>query len=123
MVVQNHVVHQRLLYKAMGLEDISDPAAEAFNHAVDSGCPGPLQAMLDTQLLAQQVQLMAATRLFLPTGDQAICELLAVTCQQPGYLGRTCFVQGPQEYLGARCLGRLDLRNTQRVALPMVTNK
>jgi hypothetical protein len=48
------------------------------NHAVGSGCLGPGQAMLDTQLLAQQVQLMVTTGLFLPTGEQAISELFTV---------------------------------------------
>lgn len=108
----------------MGLEDISDAAVEALNHAVGSGCLGPRQAMLYTQLLAQQVQLMVATGLFLATGKQAISELFAVVGQQPGYLDRTRFVQGLQECLGARCgFGRLDLHKHPACGPSMATNK
>lgn len=52
----------------MCFEGISDAAIEALNHVVGSGCTRPGRAMLDTQLLAQQVQFMVATGLFLPTG-------------------------------------------------------
>lgn len=64
--------------KAVGLEDISDATVEALNHAAGSGCPVSDQTMLDTQSLAKQVQLMAATGLFFLTGKQAISELFAV---------------------------------------------
>ena len=66
--------------------------------------------MLDTQLLAKQVQLTVAIEPLCRLGERAISELLAVVGQQPSYLDRTSFVQGPQDCLGARCrLGRLDL--------------
>jgi hypothetical protein len=107
VVVQGHVAHQRLLQilgavKAMCLEDICDAAVEALNHPIGSGCPGPGQAMLDTQLLAQQVQLMVATGLFLPAGEQAISELFTVLGQQPGYLDRTDFVHALKNALAPR---------------------
>lgn len=67
--------------------------------------------MLYTQLLAQQLQLMAgAGRSRMSGKQQTIDELFTVIGEQPGYLDRTSFVQGPQECLGARCrLGRFDL--------------
>lgn len=53
---------------------------------------------------------MAAAGRSRMTGKQTIGELFTVVGEQPGYLDRTGFVQGPQECLGARCrLGRLDL--------------
>lgn len=68
MVVKRHITQQRLLQifatvKSVRLQNIRDAAIEAFDHAVGFGRPGPGQAMLYFQGLAQLVKLMVATGL------------------------------------------------------------
>ncbi len=98
MVVQGHVAQQRavqifLAVKAMRVQDIGNATVETLDHAVGSGCPGLGQAVLDAQLLTQQIKLMLAAGLALAAGKQAIGELLAVVGQQPGDLDGTSLVQ------------------------------
>lgn len=108
----------------MGLENISDAAIEAFQHAIGSGCPGAGEAMLYTRLLAQQVQLMAAAGRSRMTGKQRIGELFTVVGEQPGYLDRTGLCKAFKNALApAAVLAGLICTNTQRVALSMATNK
>lgn len=60
----------------MRFEHVRYPAVEAFDQAVGSGRSGSGQAVLDAQLLAQQVKLVLAAGLLLAAGKQAVVNAL-----------------------------------------------
>lgn len=80
--------------------------------------------MLDTQLLVQEIQLMAATRLFCQLANKVCVNSLPLHVSSLVILvGGTLCRPLKKTLVPAAVLAGLICTNTQRVALPMATNK
>ena len=83
-VVEPAVAKDRLFevlaaVEVMALQDVLDPAIEAFDHAIGLRMHRRGQAMLDTERVAEAVEVVFARGGALPQAEEPVRELLAIT--------------------------------------------
>ena len=67
------------IVEVMALEDVLDPAVEAFDHAIGLWMHRRGQAVLDTEIGAEPVELVMPGRGAAAEAEEPVGELLAVT--------------------------------------------
>src|SRR6056297_1413871 len=76
--------------EAVALQDVLDPAVEAFNHAVGLWPHWRGQAMLDTELVAEAVEVVVSGCGALSQAEEPVGELLAIVVEHTGDPHRRC---------------------------------
>ncbi len=89
--------------EAVGAQDVSNTAIEAFDHAIGLRAAGLGQAMRDAVVGTDPIEGMGAGGLALAGGTEAIGELLAIVGEHPGDLKRGFVNQSLEESSGGGC--------------------